>query len=177
MIYLFLANGFEEIEALAVVDILRRAGANIKTVGIDNKEIVGAHNIKVFVDTTENQVEIDKIEMVILPGGMPGTLNLGNSITVKKALKYCVENDKYIAAICAAPSVLGKYDILTGKNFTCYPGFENECKGNYSKNKVTVDGKIITGIGPGAAYDFAFKLVEILYGQDKVDELKNSMQC
>ena len=115
--------------------------------------------------------------MVILPGGMPGTTNLAESGTVKKAIEFCENNDKFICAICAAPSVLGKYGVLNGKSFTCYPGCETGINGNYTAQKVTVDGKIITGKGPGATFDFAFKIVEILCGTDKVNELKKSMQC
>lgn len=177
MIYLFLADGFEEIEALATVDILKRAGLEIKTVGVGVKEITGSHRITVFSDITENDVDFNKTEMIILPGGMPGTTNLGESDTVKKAIEFCANNDKFISAICAAPSVLGKYGVLNGKNFTCYPGCETGINGNYTAQKVTVDGKIITGKGPGATFDFAFKIVEILCGTDKVNELKKSMQC
>ena len=177
MIYLFLADGFEEIEALNVVDILRRCGADIKTVGIGSKEIRGAHNIIVTADFDENCIDTNNLEMIILPGGMPGTTNLGKSDTVKKYIEYCDKNDKYIAAICAAPSVLGKYGILDGKPFTCYPGFEDACNGEYTAENVTVCDKIITGKGPGAVFEFAFTLTEILYGSDKVNELKKAMQC
>ena len=177
MIYLFLADGFEEIEALNVVDILRRCGADIKTVGIGSNKIRGAHNITVTADLDEISIDTNNLEMIILPGGMPGTINLGNSDIVKKYIEYCYNNDKYIAAICAAPSVLGKYGILDGKPFTCYPGFENACNGEYTAEKVTVCDKIITGKGPGAVFEFAFTLAEILYGNDKVNELKKAMQC
>lgn len=177
MIYLFLANGFEEIEALATVDIIKRAGLKITTVGVGGSEIIGSHNISVKADICENELEFNDIDMVILPGGMPGTTNLGNSKIVKNTLFYCQENDKYISAICAAPSVLGKYDLLNGKNFTCYPGCEGGIDGNYTKEKVTTDGKIITGIGPGATFDFAFEIVKTLCGIDKVNSVKSAMQC
>ena len=177
MIYLFLANGFEEIEALATVDIIKRAGIKITTVGVGGNEIIGAHNISVKADISDNQLNLADADMVILPGGMPGTTNLSKSEAVKNALKYCTDNNKYISAICAAPSVLGKYGLLGGKDYTCYPGCENGICGNYTKDKVTVDGKIITGIGPGATFDFAFKIIEILCGIDKVNLIKSAMQC
>ena len=177
MIYLFLANGFEEIEALAVVDILRRAGANIKTVGIDNKEIVGAHNIKVFVDTTENQVEIDKIEMVILPGGMPGTTNLWECTVLCEKVKAHAEAGLPVAAICAAPLIFGRLGILEGKNATCYPGFEGELKGaNCTAEGVVKAGNIITGKGPGKSPEFAFAIVASLLGEAKANEISSAMQ-
>lgn len=177
MIYLFLANGFEEIEAIATVDIIKRAGLKITTVGVGGSEIIGAHNIPVKSDICETELDFNDINMVILPGGMPGTTNLAKSEVVKDALIYCNANDKYISAICAAPSVLGKYGLLKNKNFTCYPGCEDGIDGNYTKEKVTVDGKIITGIGPGATFDFAFKIVETLCGIDKVNSVKSAMQC
>ena len=177
MIYIFLANGFEDIEALATADILKRAGLDIKTVGIGNKQIETSHGLKVICDYNENEIDIKKADMIILPGGMPGTKNLAESKIVKDALEFCIDNDKYIAAICAAPSVLGKYGLLYGKKFTCYPSFEEGINGKYTKDKVTVDGKIITGIGPGATFDFAFEIVKILCGSEKVKALKKSMQC
>ena len=130
MIYAFLANGFEEIEAITIIDILRRAEKEVITVGIGDNIIRGAHGMVVVADTQDNMIELDdKLEMIFLPGGMPGTLNLERSAVVQSAIDYCVENDKYIAAICAAPSILGHKGILDGKKACCYPGFEQELKG------------------------------------------------
>lgn len=178
MIYLFLANGFEEIEALAAVDILRRAGCNIVTVGVGGKHITGAHNIKVTADIEENKAATDNLDMVILPGGMPGTLNLEKSKTVQNAIKYCCENDKYLAAICAAPSILGHLDILKDHSAVCFPGFEKELKAKIIPDKyVCVSGKIITAKGAGVAVEFALKIVELLCGDKKSKLLRESIQC
>jgi 4-methyl-5(b-hydroxyethyl)-thiazole monophosphate biosynthesis len=178
MIYLFLANGFEEIEALTTVDILRRAGCNIVTVGVGGKEITGAHNIKVIVDIEESEADTKDLDMVILPGGMPGTLNLEKSKTVQNTVKYCCKNDKYLAAICAAPSILGHMNILKDHEAVCYPGFEKELHAKkIPKKSVCVSGKIITAKGAGVAVEFALKIVELLFGSDKSKLLRESIQC
>ena len=179
MIYVFLANGFEEIEAMAPVDCLRRAGKKVVTVGIGGKVISGSHNIPVTADITEEEVVFDKnIEMIVLPGGMPGTLNLGQSETVQKALQFCAEQDKWIAAICAAPSVLGRAGLLKGKKATVYPGFEREMGGaKLSHDTVCTDGKIVTAKGAGVALDFGLKLVECLLGKEVRKSLAEKMIC
>lgn len=148
MIYVFLANGFEEIEALAPVDILRRAELEVKTVGVGGKTITGSHGITVTADIEEKDVTTDDMELMILPGGMPGTLNLEKSPIVTTCAEYCAKNDIYLAAICAAPSVLGHLGLLNGKEAICFPGFEGELKGaTISENPVCVDGKIVTAKG------------------------------
>lgn len=179
MIYVFLANGFEEIEAMAPVDCLRRAGKKVVTVGIGGKVISGSHNIPVTADITEEEVVFDQsIEMIVLPGGMPGTLNLGQSETVQKALQFCAEQDKWIAAICAAPSVLGRAGLLKGKKATVYPGFEREMGGaKLSHDTVCTDGKIVTAKGAGVALDFGLKLVECLLGKEVRKSLAEKMIC
>ena len=178
MIYCFLAEGFEEVEALTPVDILRRCGKEVVTVGIGEEVITGAHGITVCTDITEVElVPDDEIEMIILPGGMPGTLNLEKSRTVQDAIDYCVENDKYIAAICAAPSILGHKHLLDGKKATCFPGFEEQLYGAVlTGEKVVVADKIITAKGAGAAMEFSLKLSEILCGKARADKLAASMQ-
>ena len=178
MIYCFLAEGFEEVEALTPVDILRRCGKDVVTVGIGEEVITGAHGISVCTDITEVElVPDDEIEMIILPGGMPGTLNLEKSRTVQDAIDYCVENDKYIAAICAAPSILGHKHLLDGKKATCFPGFEDQLYGAVlTGEKVVVADKIITAKGAGAAMEFGLKLAEILCGKARADKLAASMQ-
>ncbi len=179
MVYVFLANGFEEIEALAPVDILRRADVNVKTVGIDSNIIRGSHNIPVITDLDSNEIELnDDLEMIVLPGGMPGTINLESNEKLQSAIDFCVDNGKYISAICAAPSILGHKSILDGKSATCFPGFEKELgKAEYTGDLVVNDGKITTAKGAGAAVKFGLKLVELLVSKDKADSLEASLQC
>ncbi|MBQ1211075.1 MAG: DJ-1/PfpI family protein, partial [Clostridia bacterium] len=123
MIYVFLANGFEEIEAIAPIDMLRRAGVEVQTVGIGTDHPTGSHGITVRADLPESAVTTDGLQGVILPGGLPGTTNLEASATVQRLLEHCAANDLLIAAICAAPSVLGHKGLLDGRRYTCYPGF------------------------------------------------------
>lgn len=176
MIYLFLAEGFEEIEALTPVDLLRRAGAPVTTVGIGGKRIVGSHGIAVEADITDSQfatLDLTDTEMVILPGGMPGTKNLDASDIVHSALDFAIQNDKYIAAICAAPMILGKRGDLSGKEAICYPGFEKYlCGARISNKKVIRDGKIITAQGMGVALEFALSLISALCGESLSEELR-----
>ncbi len=180
MIYLFLAEGFEEMEALAPTDILRRAGLEVKTVGVTGKTVTGSHKISVTADIIADSVRYDDMDMVILPGGLPGTNHLEDSELVKRAVAYCFNNDKYIAAICAAPRILGNLGILDGKKATCYPGNESALiKGgaNHVEDSVVVDGKIITGKGAGVAVKFALKIVEELVSKETADKLFASLQC
>ena len=175
MIYVLLADGFEEMEALTPVDILRRAGAELKTVGVEKKEITGAHDIKVIADIELSDMK--DFDMLILPGGMPGTDNLQKNPKVMEKIKYAFENNKYIGAICAAPKILGEAGYLNGKNAICFPGFEECLKGaNILNQPVIKDGFIITSKGAGTASDFAFCLVEILFGKEKADSLNATMQ-
>ena len=177
MVYEFLADGFEEIEAIAPVDILRRGGIDVKTVSImDSLSVLGAHNIPVCADMMINDINTDDIDMIILPGGA-GHAFLDASNEVHALINYCLVNDIYIAAICASPSILGKKQILNGKSATCYPGFEQFCYGaNMLNKKVVTDGKIITGKGPGAASEFGFELLSILKDKNTADKLKDEMQ-
>ena len=177
MIYLFLANGFEEIEALATVDVLRRAGCTLVTVGVGGQKITGSHNIEVTADLNETEIDINALDMVILPGG-PGTPNLEKSSFVRATIEYCANNDKYIAAICAAPSILGHMGLLAEHTAICFPGYEEELHAKeISKDSVCVSGKIITAKGAGVTVDFALKIVEVLYGAEKSNKLRKSMQC
>ena len=178
MVALFLADGFEEIEALVVVDILRRANIEIETVSISNEtKVTGSHKIPVIADKTIGEIDKNKYECFILPGGLPGTTNLGNSKTVTEVLLWANNQKKYIAAICAAPSVLGKLNILNGKNATCYPGYETELLGaNRTNEKVVTDSNVVTSKGAGTAHDFAFELVKILKDEKTAEDIKNAMQ-
>ena len=176
MVYMFLAEGFEEIEALCPLDLLRRAGVEVTTVGVGSRTVMGAHGIGVVVDMTDDELSDFSADMVILPGGMPGTLNLNASDKVHKAIDEAVKNDSYIAAICAAPSILGELGLLRGKEAICYPGFEEKLDGaKISKKRVVVDGKIITAAGMGVALDFGLALVELLCGKEKAKVLRKGV--
>lgn len=177
MIYVFIAHGFEEIEAFAVVDILRRAELSVKTVGVGAKTITGAHGITVHCDMIDHMATSKGLEMVVLPGGMPGTLNLEKSDTVKAFIEHAVKNDLWLGAICAAPSILGHMGLLKGKSFTCFPGYEGEAQeASHKAECVVKDGKLVTGKGPGAAVDFSLALVECLCGADKSAAVRAALQ-
>ncbi len=176
MVYVTLANGFEDIEALEPVDIMRRAGIEVKTVGISGKSATSSHNVTIEADILIDDVNVADMEMLVLPGG-PGHTNLDESEKVQALISYALENDIYIAAICASPSILGKRGILDGKSYTCFPGFEKFAPmGIFTGEKATLDGKILTGKGAGAAADFGFKMVEILKCEDIADNLRKEMQ-
>ncbi|MDD6174435.1 MAG: DJ-1/PfpI family protein [Firmicutes bacterium] len=178
MIYVFLAPGFEEIEAVAVVDILRRAHLQVMTVGVPDRVVRGSHGMVIAADLTAEEAGTDGLEMVILPGGMPGTLNLEHSQTVRAMIRFCAENNKKICAICAAPSVLGHMGLLRGKKATCFPGFENELEGaEFVRTPVCRDGDLITANGPGSAIPFALEIVAELCGKAQADALRAGMQC
>lgn len=164
MVNVFLADGFEEAEALVTVDMLRRCGLCVKTVSItDNKTVTGAHDISVLADLTISEADLKDFDAVILPGGLPGSDYLAQSEEVKTALLNASQNSKIIAAICAAPKVLGKHGLLKGKNAVCYPGVESELIGaNVGYERVCRDGNIITSRGAGTVYDFAFTIAAAL---------------
>ena len=179
MFYCFLADGFEETEALAPVDILRRAGIQVTTVGVGSDMIRGSHDIYVKADVNIRDFEInDDISGVILPGGMPGVKNLDACDKVKEAVSYCVSRDLYVCAICAAPSILGRMGVLTDKRATCFPGFEDELlSAKVSADKVVTDGRIITAKGAGCALEFGFEIVSQAVGEHKAEQVAASMQC
>lgn len=178
MIYVFLAEGFEEMEALAPVDILRRAELPVTTVGVTGKEVTGSHGITVRTDMEIGSITTDDMDMVILPGGMPGTLNLEKDPVLKAAVSFCAGNDKYICAICAAPSILGHWGLLEGKKAVCFPGFEGELTGaQVTEERVQVDGKYITAKGAGVSVEFALKIVECFDSPEKAQKLFAAMQC
>ncbi|WP_312645196.1 DJ-1 family glyoxalase III [Hydrogenoanaerobacterium sp.] len=173
MIYVFIADGFEEIEALTVVDILRRAELTVQMVGVSSKTVRGAHGISVLCDILDSQTDLADIEMIVLPGGMPGTLNLEKSPVVQAFIQYAVERGLPIGAICAAPSILGHLGLLDHKTITCYPGFESQMPlANYTGSACEQDGNIITGSGAGTAMEFALKLVEHLKGKERAELLR-----
>ncbi len=178
MIYIFLANGFEEIEALAPLDFLLRIGAEVKTVGVSGKFCCGAHGINVEADISPEEVFLDeKIEGIILPGGMPGAENLNNTPIVQEAIDYCIKNDKIVGAICAAPFILGRKGVLKGKNATCFPGFEGELTGAIVlENGVVTDGKIVTAKGAGIAWEFGAAVASLAVGKEKAEEILRGIQ-
>ena len=178
MIYVFLAPGFEEIEALAVVDVLRRAELEVLTVGVGEDFVIGSHQIPVACDISEKNLILDeKVEAIVLPGGMPGTLNLEKSETVQKAIDWATKNNKLVCAICAAPSILGHKGLLDGKNATCFPGFEDELFGaEISKDYVVKDGNIITARGMGSAIEFGLQIAEVLTSTDNAQKIRASLQ-
>ncbi|MBR3576819.1 MAG: DJ-1/PfpI family protein [Clostridia bacterium] len=175
MIYVFLAEGFEEIEALATVDILRRAGMDVGTVSVTGeREVTGAHAITVTADITE--INLDDVDAVILPGGMPGTLNLKASDKVQDAIKYSFDNNKLMCAICAAPLVFGGAGFLKGKKAARYPGFEHELIGaDVVYEPVVRDGNIITSRGAGTAHLFAFEILKYFGKEKEAAELYKGM--
>lgn len=178
MVYVCLAEGFEEIEALAVVDILRRAGLTVKTVGIGSTSVCGSHGIRVEADLPESEASTETMTAVVLPGGLPGANNLDKSETVQRLLTAAMEKKTVIGAICAAPFILGRRDILKGKRATCYPGYESELIGATVTGEAAVtDGAVVTGKGAGAVFAFAFALVERLVSAQKATELREAMQC
>ena len=176
-IAVFMADGCEEIEALTVVDILRRAGINIDMLSIsDNLNVEGAHGIQFRADYLMTDKNSDDYDGVVLPGGMPGTTNLENNTLVQSALKKQFSAGKLIAAICAAPSILGKNGMVNGKKVTSYPGFENAfSRATYVTDSVVTDGNVITSRGMGTAIDFALAILEYLIGSDAASDMAKSI--
>lgn len=176
MVYIFLADGFEEIEAIVPRDILKRGGVKVLTVGITGNLVTSAYGLNIKTDVTIESVDIDDIEGIVLPGGMPGTLNLKNNQKFLEIVKYSFEKRLLIGAICAAPSILGNMNILKNKSACCYPGFEKELIGaNILNEGVAIDQNIITSRGPGTAIHFGFALLSYLKGKDTLGNVKNEM--
>ncbi len=170
---MFIADGFEEVEGLAVVDILRRGGIKLDMASImGRREIKGSHDINLVTDISAEDADLDSYDMMILPGGMPGTKYLRESKLVTDAAVKFAGDGKYVAAICAAPTVLGGLGLLKGKRACCYGGMEDGLTGaDVSYDKVTVDGNIITSRGLGTAVDFGLKLLEIFNGKEEADDM------
>jgi len=172
-VYIFLADGFEEIEALAVVDLLRRARIEIDMVSVTGKlQVMGSHKIAVMADILFEDAKFDDADMLVLPGGMPGTNHLMEHTGLDKLLRKFHSENKYIAAICAAPTVLASKGILDGKNAACYPGCESEMTGsNVICQDVVEDGNIITSRGLGTAVDFALAIIKILTDENTAKDI------
>ncbi|WP_430814707.1 DJ-1 family glyoxalase III [Carboxylicivirga sp. RSCT41] len=176
-IALFLAEGFEEVEALTPVDVLRRAELKVTTISISNKTAVcGAHNITVLADQTFESADFSQFDAIILPGGMPGTNNLNAHPQLKELILRFASEGKLIGAICAAPLILGELNLLDKKEAVCYPGFENRLTGaTISKKQSVTDGQFITANAIGAAMQFSLNLVSELCGSKVADELARKM--
>ena len=176
-ICVFTADGFEEIEGLTVVDLLRRAGAEVLMVSVkEGLTVKGAHNIELKADALFDEVCYEDADILVLPGGMPGTLNLRNYEKLCGLLKEFAAKDKKIAAICAAPMILGELGLLKGKKATCYPGFEDKLtEAEVCTDRVVRDGNITTSRGLGTAIPFALELISQLYGKEKAEEIKKSV--
>ncbi|MBT5290876.1 MAG: DJ-1/PfpI family protein [Thiotrichales bacterium] len=171
-----LANGFEETEAIAIIDICRRGDIEVIVAGVDNQTAMGAHSIPVVTDCMINEVDVNKLDMIVLPGGWGGTESLASNQTVQSILKQMKQSDKYIGAICAAPYALDAAGVLSD-NFTCYPSIENKIRlDGYDKNTDTViDGKVITSQGVGTAICFSLEIIKTLQGNDKYQQIKNEI--
>lgn len=166
MVYVFIANGSEETEAIATLDIIRRANFKAQLVGVGSREVTTSHGVTIVTDTEISNIDFDfDFDMIVLPGGMPGTINLEKNPLVQKAIDTAVKKNAFIAAICAAPSILGHKGLLSGRRATCFPGYESELKGAELIDVAAVrDGNIITANGPGAVFSFGKLIVEALGG-------------
>ena len=173
-VIILLADGFEEAEALVPADLLRRAGAEVLLVSADNQEVVtGSHGIRVFADRPLSGLDIRNARCLFLPGGKAGTERLGANAQVKAMIRTAVENGLLIAAICAAPSILGAQGYLDGRRYTCYPGFETAMpNGIRSQNRIEQDDIFLTGEGMGVAHEFGLRMVRLLFGQTTETELR-----
>jgi len=173
----FLAEGFEETEAVGTIDILRRGGVDTTTVSIaDDLTVKGAHGISIVADSLISSINLSAYDALVLPGGMPGTSNLGNCKILTDALLAQYKAGKVVAAICAAPSVFGNLSIASGHKVTCYPGFEGYLKESVTTGKeAETDGNVITGRGPGAVMDFALKIVEKLKGYETAKSVADGL--
>lgn len=176
-IIVFLADGFEEVEALTCVDLLRRAGAQVIAMSVNDKvSVEGAHDIEVVADTVFDKDEIRDADAIVLPGGMPGTLNLKNSPDIEETVKDFYKNNRLICAICAAPMIPGSLGMLKGREACCYPGMEEHLTGADVKHDLVCrDGNIITGAGVGGAIAFALEIIEYLFGAEDARNIRESI--
>ena len=178
MIYVFLADGFEEIEALAPVDVLRRAKLDVKTVGVTGKTVTSSRGIPVVADILKEEAVLEQADAIVLPGGLPGATNLENDETVQKFIDFCYENKKYLCAICAAPSVFGHKGILRGVEATAFPDFQSHLEGAILSEKYVVrDGIFITARGAGVSLKFGAEIAGLFVGKEKAEDILKSMQC
>ena len=177
MVYMLLGTGFEETEAIAPLDLLRRAGVEIMTVGINGKIIYGGHNIGIETDIEHAEMDLTKLDMIIIPGGLSGVASIRASEEAMRALKFAWDNGKYVAAISAGPTVLADLGITSGKNATCYPGCEDGMGDAIMVNDAAAvaDGKLITGTSAGCAIPFGLELIKALKGVDEAERIKKQI--
>ena len=173
MVYVLLGTGFEETEAIAPIDLMRRAGIAVNTVGVNGKIVYGSHNIGVEADITLDQLNLQEAEMIVLPGGLKGVASVRASQPAMTALRHCWEQGRFVAAICAGPTVLADLHIPDGKNATCYPGCEGQMgSANMVPDAASVrDGRLITGTSAGCAVPFGLALIEALKGREAADTI------
>ncbi len=176
MVYIILGKGFEDIEAIAPCDILRRGGVEVKLAGIGGLEVTGSNGVTVKADCTVEDMDLEAMELIMLPGGMGGVHSILGSETAMKAVQYAWDHGKFVTAICAAPTILAKLGITDGKKATVYPGMENEMSTAIMVDANTVrDGRILTGRAPGAAYDFGYLLLETLKDAETAERVRKGM--
>lgn len=173
MVYMLLGTGFEETEAIAPLDLLRRAGIEVMTVGLNGKTVYGSHGIGIEADITPGQIDLTALEMVILPGGLAGVASIRASSEAIDVIRFAYENGKFTAAICAAPTVLADLGIADGRNATCYPGCESDMgKAVMQQNAAAVrDGRLITGTSAGCAIPFGLELIRALKGSEEAERI------
>lgn len=177
MIYMLLGTGFEETEAIAPLDLLRRAGLNVMTVGVNGKIVYGSHNIGIEADIELHEMDLTDLEMIILPGGLGGVTSVRASAEAMNALRFAWDNDKFVAAICAGPTVLADLGITSGKRTTCFPG----CEGGMGDAVMipgaaaVTDGRLITGTSAGCAIPFGLELIKALKGEAEAEAIKKQI--
>jgi protein deglycase len=171
-----ISNGFEEIETISIIDVCRRANIEVTIAAVENLQTIGAHNVKIEADCKIEDINSDKFDMIVLPGGLPNAFTLADNEKVQSLLKEFKEKDKNIGAICAAPFALHKAGVLN-ENFTCYPSFEQKIKLNsyHKDDAVVIDDKVITSRGPATAMIFALEIVTILCGEETSTNVKNGL--
>ncbi len=179
MVYVFLANGFEETEAIAPIDMLRRARLDVKTVGIGGKDVESSHGIPMKTDISDKEAELsDRLEMIVLPGGTLGTENLDKSPVVQSAIDFCVKNKIPMGAICAAPSIFGKRGLLKGAVATAFPDYRKYLEGaKIAESNVITDGLFTTAAGAGVSVEFGLELVSVLKGKELSNSIRKQIQC
>lgn len=177
MVYVLLGTGFEEMEAIAPIDLMRRAGISVLTVGVTGKTVYGSHNIGVEADILPEEIDLTNLEMVVLPGGLGGVASARASKAALDVLRFAWENGKFVAAICAGPTVLADLGITNGKQYTCYPGCEKEmdASGLQPGAAFVRDGNLITGTSAGCAIPFGLALVEALKGKEAAETIKKQI--
>ncbi len=177
MVYILLGTGFEEVEAITPLDLLRRAGIAVTTVGISGKTVVGGHGIGIEADITLGQLDLTQLDMIVLPGGLGGVQSIRNSNEAMDAIRFAWENSKFVAAICAGPTVLADLGITDQKNTTCYPGCESAMGNSITHHDLPCvrDGNVITAASAGCAIPFGLMLIEALQNKDAADKIRQQI--